>query len=96
LQLAWAKGLHAVGAGLPAAAWGGESITAYFGPAPGQGSGRHRYALAAYAQLPYEACTAEQYAAAAARLKPLALAAPRADNEAPDAFCDADSCARPL
>jgi hypothetical protein len=27
----------AVGAGLPAAAWGGESITAYFGPAPGQG-----------------------------------------------------------
>jgi hypothetical protein len=40
----------AVGAGLPAAAWGGESITAYFGPAPGQGSGRHRYALAAYAQ----------------------------------------------
>lgn len=28
----------------------GESITAYFGPAPGKDTGRHRYALVAYAQ----------------------------------------------
>ena len=46
----WQHWVHvnaAAGAELPAS---GESITAYFGPAPGQGSGRHRYALAAYAQ----------------------------------------------
>ena len=28
----------------------GESITAYFGPAPGKDSGRHRYAVTAYEQ----------------------------------------------
>jgi phosphatidylethanolamine-binding protein (PEBP) family uncharacterized protein len=28
----------------------GESAVAYFGPAPGQGSGEHRYVLAVYAQ----------------------------------------------
>ncbi len=46
----WQHWLHVnaeAGAALPGS---GESLTAYFGPAPGQGTGRHRYALAAYVQ----------------------------------------------
>lgn len=52
----------------------------------------------AYAQLPYEALSAEQYARAVQGLKPLHLARGRAAPESapdavPDLFCDSEACA---
>ena len=50
----------------------------------------------AYAQLPYEAISEDQYAAALHALTPLSLAELHGENPpAPDNFCDADACETP-
>jgi ribonucleoside-triphosphate reductase (thioredoxin) len=46
-----------------------------------------------YAQAPYQTITADQYEAAASKLKPLVLTG--ASHEAQDAWCDGDSCEVP-
>lgn len=47
-----------------------------------------------YAQAPYQTITAEEYQAAAAKLKPINLG--HAAHEAMDVFCDGESCELPV